>query len=122
RKHYAKGLCHSCYVISRRDMPPEVKGAQAEVKAAQYAKAHKQLITVNLQMRHSVNGQFFGPGPVRVSQGLADAFLNTEYEAAQKELSLVQQQAFMIQYGPNGSPVKRQVPWERFNEILNAGG
>jgi uncharacterized Fe-S cluster-containing radical SAM superfamily enzyme len=44
-------------------------------------------------------------------------FLHTEAEAGKKELSLVQQQAFIIKFGRHG-PVKQQVPWQQFDRIL----
>ena len=76
------------------------------------------LITVTLQMRHSFNGKFYGPGTVRVTPTKAQIFLNTEHEAGQKESSLSRQEAFIIGVGPGG-PMKRQVPWAQFDTILS---
>ena len=80
-----------------------------------------EMVTVTLQLRHPINGIFYGPGRVTVSRAQAEAFFNTEYEAASKELSLNQQQAFIIGWGPGG-PVKRQVPVDRFEAILAREG
>ena len=77
-----------------------------------------KLVTVQLQLRHTVNGKNYGPGMVTVSESLARMFQNTEANVADKELSLVQQRAYIITFGPRG-PQKRQVPWEKFNQILN---
>ena len=76
-----------------------------------------KLVEVTLQMRHSINGRFFGPGPVRVTENDAQHFLNTEHVAAEKELSLVQERAFLIGM-QNGVPVKREVPAQRFDSLL----
>ena len=76
-----------------------------------------KLITVQLQLRHTVNGRAYGPGMVTVSESLARMFQNTEANTADKELSLVQQRAYIITFGPRG-PQKRQVPWDKFNQIL----
>lgn len=79
-------------------------------------------VTVDLQMRHSFNGKFYGPGSVRLTTNKANLFLNTEHEAAQKEASLQQQRAYVIQTR-GGVPVKRQVPWTQFDQVLaNSGG
>ena len=48
---------------------------------------------------------------------MAESFLNTEHEAEKKELSLQRQEAYIIGFGPSG-PVKRQVPWAQFDNIL----
>ena len=77
-----------------------------------------QLITVTLQMRHSFNGRFYGPGTVQLTPTKAQVFLNTEHEAVQKEASLTRQEAYIIGVGPGG-PVKRQVPWAQFDTILS---
>ena len=118
-KHYVKGLCRPCYERSLRARTPEIVAAiQAErVQKVEQAK----WVTVNLAMRHSINGHFFGPGAVRVSPAQAEAFLNVEHEAAAKEYSLMQQQAFVLTFGPSGQPLKRQVPFERFDEVLARG-
>lgn len=81
------------------------------------AKPGSGKIMVDLKMRHSVNGRFYGPGKVLVHRHKAEMFLNTEYEAAQKEVSLQQQQAFIIG-NRNGVMAKRQVPWAQFDDIL----
>ena len=77
-----------------------------------------QLVTVTLQMRHSFNGRFYGPGTVQVTPTKAQVFLNTEHEAVQKEASLTRQEAYIIGVGPGG-PMKRQVPWAQFDTILS---
>ena len=118
-KNYAKGLCASCYYHARKALSPKVKAAEKAVRD-QKAEAAKY-VTVHLQMRHSINGTFVGPGPVRVPVGQAEAFLNVEHEAIQKEQSLTQQQSFIIGWGPFG-PVKRQVPTARFEELLTREG
>ena len=76
-----------------------------------------KLSTVTLQLRHSINGQYYGPGVVTLPQKQAQMFLNVEYDAALKEDSLVRQQAFIIQFR-NGVPVRREVPAQRFDDIL----
>ena len=76
-----------------------------------------KLSTVRLQLRHSVNGKFYGPGVVTVPEKKAQLFLNVEHEAALKEDSLVRQQAFIISFR-NGVPVRREVPAQRFDDIL----
>ena len=76
-----------------------------------------KLISVTLQLRHSVNGHYYGPGLVRITEKEAQRFLNVEYEAACKEDSLMRQQAFIIQFR-NGVPVRREVPAQRFDDIL----
>ena len=73
--------------------------------------------TVRLQLRHSVNGKFYGPGVVTIPEKKAQLFLNVEHEAALKEDSLVRQQAFIISFR-NGAPVRREVPAQRFDDIL----
>ena len=78
------------------------------------------MTTVTLQMRHSFNGRFFGPGTVTLSVNKANMFLNQEYEAGQKELSLHQQQAFILAFNPQGGMYKRQVPWAQFDTLLGA--
>ena len=77
----------------------------------------QEYITVTLNLRHSVNGVFYGPGTVRIVKGMAESFLNTEHEAAAKEMSLGRQEAFIIGFGPSG-PVKRQVPWAQFDAYM----
>ena len=77
-----------------------------------------KLITITLQMRHSVNGKAYGPGIVQVSQGKAEAFMNTEHAAIQKELEMHQQQAFIVGFNRQGGMYKRQVPWAQFDTIL----
>ena len=79
--------------------------------------ARPKLVTVRLQMRHSVNGNFYGPGLVTVSESKANAFLNTEHEALLKEESLVRQQAFIVSFR-NGVPVRREVPAAMFDTFL----
>ena len=76
-----------------------------------------KMVTVRLQLRHSVNGKFFGPGVVTVPEKKAQMFLNVEHEAALKEDSLVRQQAFIVSFR-NGVPVRREVPAQRFDDIL----
>lgn len=76
-----------------------------------------KMVTVTLQMRHSINGIFYGPGTVTLTESKANAFLNTEHEAMAKETSLFQQQAFIIGFR-NGVPVRREVPAQRFDDIL----
>ena len=77
-----------------------------------------EMLTITLQMRHSINGVFYGPGRMTVPKSMAESFLNTEYMAAEKELSLQRQEAFIIGFGPSG-PVKRQVPWAQFDTIMS---
>ena len=74
-------------------------------------------VVVTLQMRHSINGKFYGPGTVTLSEGKARTLLNTEHEAMHKEDSLVRQQAFIIQFR-NGVPMRREVPAGQFDNIL----
>lgn len=80
-------------------------------------RGHPKLITITLAMRHSFNGRFYGPGPVRVTREKAERLLNTEYEAAQKEVNLQQQQAFLL-VNRGGVIGKRQVPFAQFDQIL----
>ena len=75
------------------------------------------MVTVTLQMRHSINGLFTGPGTVTLPEAKARAFLNIEHEALAKEDTLVRQQAFIVSFR-NGVPVRREVPASRFDEIL----
>ena len=109
-KHYAKGLCRPCYLKS-------IKVVRMEAKRQEDAK----LVTINLQMRHSINGKFYGPGPVTITPAKAAAFLNTEHIAGEKEFNLMQVQSFILGLGPGG-PVKRQVSTARFDEILSRAG
>lgn len=81
-------------------------------------KKRDEKVEVQLQIRHHVNGKSYGPGMVRVPESLANQFLNTEARAADKELSLVQQRAYIITAGRYG-PRKKEVPWARFDDILN---
>ena len=97
------------------------KAARWDPKISPAISLKPHSVTVTLQLRHSVNGKFYGPGKVTVIQELADVFLNTEAEAASKELSLVRQEAFIIGMGPGG-PVKRQVPWAKFDQLLTQEG
>ena len=97
------------------------RAARWDPKIAPTINLKPQRVTVNLQLRHSVNGKFYGPGRVTVPQDFADTFLHTEAEANEKELSLNQQQAFIIGMGPGG-PVKRQVPWAKFDQLLTQEG
>ena len=76
-----------------------------------------KMVGVTLQLRHHINGETYGPGDVRVSETLAQHFQHVESEAGEKELSLLQQRAFIIIAGPYGVR-KQEVPWARFNEIL----
>ena len=76
-----------------------------------------KLLTVTLQMRHSINGVFYGPGTVRLSESKAMAFLNTEQAATEKEDSLFQQRAFILGFR-NGVPMRREVPAQRFDDIM----
>ena len=99
----------------------KIRAEKAVEKAAKIAaKPPKpaQLVTVTLQMRHTFNGRFYGPGTIRVSPTKAQIFLNTEHEALQKEASLSRQEAFLIGVGPGG-PMKRQVPWAQFDNFLS---
>ena len=75
------------------------------------------LVTITLQMRQSINGKFYGPGTVTVTEAKARAFLNVEHEAMQKEVELQQQRAYIIGMGAGG-PVKKQVPYAQFDRIL----
>ena len=75
-------------------------------------------VKLNLQLEHSINGQKYGPGPVIVDENLANMFMDTERMCYEKEISLQQQQAFIIRMGRNG-PVKMQVPWAQFDTILS---
>ena len=86
-------------------------------RAYQTKRGFPKFVTVTLQLRHSFNGKFYGPGTVKLPHHKAEMFLNTEHEAAQKELSLQQQQAYIISMG-GGAPAKRQVPWAQFDTIL----
>ena len=96
---------------------------KAEAKARRPKRVFKPrdpqagFVTVTLQMRHSFNGKFYGPGTIRLSPTKAQVFLNTEHEAMQKEDSLSRQEAYIIGVGPGG-PIKRQVPWAQFDNIL----
>ena len=76
-----------------------------------------KIITIHLTMRHSRNGVFYGPGAVRTTEEKAKSFLNTEHEAQAKELSLVQERAFIIGF-QNGVPIRREVPAAQFDNIL----
>lgn len=82
-------------------------------------RGHPKLMTVILQMRHSFNGRFYGPGPVKVTREKAERLLNTEYEAAAKEVALQQQQAYLL-VNRGGVIGKRQVPVAQFDQILAA--
>ena len=95
---------------------PKLKAQQPDTKP-QKPKSSAKLVTVTLQLRHSVNGISYGPGDVTVSENLAAMFLHTEANTADKELSLVQQRAYIISFTRHG-PVKRQVPWAQFDRIL----
>lgn len=75
------------------------------------------LVQVTLSLRHSLNGQFYGPGTIMLPEHKARRLLNTEQEAQEKELSLVQQRAFIMGFR-NGVPMRREVPYQRFDEIL----
>ncbi len=97
------------------------RAARWDPKVSPAINLKPQKVTVMLQLRHSVNGNFYGPGRVTLPQDMADLFLNTEANAAEKELSLNQQQAFIIGMGPGG-PVKRQVPWAKFDQLLTQEG
>ena len=77
----------------------------------------KKYIDVYLQMKHSVNGKSYGPGQVKISEAMSDMFLNTEGKAIDKEISLMQHRAFIIQAGPHGV-FKREVSPARFDAIL----
>ena len=120
RPYRSKGLCNACYVATREGRRPEAQAIKAKfVPPVPVPKPEYQW--VELQMRHSVNGVFYGPGRVRLLKNMAEAFLNTEFMAIEKEQSLNQQQAFIIGWGPGG-PVKRQVPWAQFDTILQREG
>lgn len=100
--------------------PIEVTAAkQVARRKAQRRIPPPKMVTVTLQMRHSINGTFYGPGQVTIKEKDAQRFLNTEHEAIQKELSLTRQEAFIISYGPHGGLVRRQVPWAQFDNILS---
>ena len=79
------------------------------------------LLPFHLTMRHSVNGNFIGPGVVYLTKTKGEALLNTEYMAAEKEASLTQQRAYIIGFGAGG-PMKRQVPWDQFDTIIMREG
>ena len=133
-KLYRKGLCSSCYAKERwqirkaraaipetgqaLQLPPVISVGRPRT-VSEPRPLSPPLVTVHLQMRHTVNGHVFGPGPVKLSPGQAEAFLHTEHEANAKEISLTQQQAFIIQYGPSGQPIRRQVPWAQFDVIMS---
>ena len=86
--------------VRRRAIPPKPK-----------------MVSVMLQLRHSINGRYFGPGRVTVTEKQAQNFLHVEQNAAEKELSLVQQRAYIIEFH-NGVPIRREVPSQRFDDIL----
>ena len=98
-------------------VPPSLKAKSAPREASKPAQKIPK-VRVNLQLQHSVNGLNYGPGSVLVDENLANLFMNTEQQCAEKEMSLVQQQAFIIRMGRNG-PVKQQVPWAQFDSILS---
>lgn len=75
------------------------------------------MLQVVLQLRHSINGRNYGPGLVTCLADQAAEFLNTEAACADKERSLVQQQAFIVSFR-DGMPTKRQVPWAQFDAIM----
>ena len=81
------------------------------------ATATPSMVTVTLAMRHSFNGKFYGPGTVKLTRADADRALNTEYDAMQKEVSLQQQQAYIL-VNRGGVIGKRQVPFAQFDTIL----
>jgi len=74
-------------------------------------------VTVQLQLQHSINGRSYGPGIVKCLPDQAAQFLSTESLCADKERSLVQQEAFIISFR-DGCPVKKQVPWAQFDRIM----
>ncbi len=86
-------------------------------QAAKHRPPPPKLMPVTLQMRHSINGKFYGPGTLMLTEKEAQRFLNVEYEAMLKEDSLTRQQAFIISMH-NGVPVRREVPTEQFDNIL----
>ena len=76
-------------------------------------------IEVTLRSKHRVNGISYGPGKVRVIPDLAQHFLHQESIQAEKEQSLMTEQAFIIQ-GGHGGPRKRQVAPGRFSDLMGA--
>ena len=69
-------------------------------------------ITVDLTLRHNLNGTIYGPGPTRLPRALAESLLQTE---ANQNADLHSDRGFIIgPRGPGGQSV-RQVPVETFN-------
>ena len=75
------------------------------------------MVTITLLMRHSINGRFYGPGIVTLTESKANAFLNVEHEAQAKEASLFQERAFIVSFR-GGVPVRREVPAAMFDTLL----
>lgn len=142
KPHCSRGLCRSCYVKYRRraikaglDVRQEMDAIstrkftrervfdvgprRGDTYAAKQARP-PEFVTITLAMRHSFNGKFYGPGTVKVPYNKANIFLRAEQEAGEKEYSLQQQQAFIINMA-GGAPSKRQVPWAQFDHYLSQG-
>jgi len=93
------------------------KHTEKPVNPKAAAKRKDPIVEVTLLLKHSVNGKSFGPGTVFVPASLAQMFLCTEDRAIEKERSLVQQRAYIIQVGRHGA-TKREVPYAKFDQIL----
>lgn len=127
----AKDLCATCYRKARRHIlraakdPNFIKRRERTFDKtpprdprATPKQGHPNFATVTLALRHSFNGKFYGPGTVKVPFNKANIFLRAEQEAGEKEYSLQQQQAFIINMA-GGAPSKRQVPWAQFDQYLS---
>lgn len=104
-----------------READPRLPQAGVKKRGTRAVTPKPKMIRVTLSLQHSVNGMFYGPGSVLLPELMAREFLNIEGKSAEKERSLMQEQAFVIVAGPYG-PMKKQVPWAKFSDIMGQEG
>lgn len=99
-----------------RPIPPD-KARKAEIKEGhRQTMEHNRLVTVELTMRHLINGKSVGPGPAKVPNAVATDLLNTEARARAVEEQFQGTKAVIVgPRGPTGAHITKQVPVETFD-------
>ena len=116
RRRASLVLANQVRAINRQVATATGPDPELQVRKAQLP-APPKMVTITLLMRHSINGKFYGPGIVTLTESKANAFLNVEHEAQAKEASLFQERAFIVSFR-GGVPVRREVPAAMFDTLL----
>lgn len=103
----------------KRLYAPKPKGPKDQKRVA--AMMANRQVTVNLTMRHYVNGQSYGPGKTTLTANLAQGLLHTEGHAVDVEEQFRGAKAAIIGPRRGGGHSVKEVPQETFDtEYENA--